>query len=143
MYQIVNSPGTGCEFLDSNCTCPDIHRHLPCKANVTPDEVDSSLDLLISLKVLKSTRSEDPFFFLVLFFLLYVYEMLARPTLCLFSIENVLKLHAPLHRTAVHNFCEKRVFIMQSFLYAESCITLVTGCLNLKLFLRLPLNNNI
>ena len=71
-----------------------------------------SLDLLISLKVHKSTRSEDPFFFPVLFSLLYVYEMLARPIQGLFAIENVLKLHAPLHCTAVHNFCQKRVFII-------------------------------
>ena len=85
---------------------------LPCKANGTQDQVDFSLDLLISLKVHKSTRSEDPFFFPVLFSLLYVYEMLARPTLGLFAIENVLKLHAPLHCTAVHNFCQKRVFII-------------------------------
>ena len=40
-------------------------------------------------------RSEDPFFFPVVFFLLYVYEMLARTTLGRFSIENVLKLYAP------------------------------------------------
>ena len=85
---------------------------LPCKANGTPDQVDSSLDLLISMKVLKSTRSEDLFFFSVLFSLLYVYDMLAGPTLGLFSIENVLKLHAPLHCTSVHNFCQKRVLII-------------------------------
>ena len=85
--------------------------HLPCKANSTPDQVDSSLDLLISLKVPKSTRS-DPFFFPVLFSLLQVYEMLVRPTLGLFSIETLLKLHGPLHCTAVHNFCQKRVFII-------------------------------
>ena len=36
--------------------------------------------------------------------------MLERPTLGLFSIENVLKLHAPLHCAAVHKFCQKRVF---------------------------------
>ena len=50
---------------------------LPCKANGLLDQVDSSLDLLISLKVPKSTRSQDPFFFPVLFSLLYLYEMLA------------------------------------------------------------------
>ena len=38
--------------------------------------------------------------------------MLARPTLGLFSIENVLNLHATLHCTAVHNFRQKRVFII-------------------------------
>ena len=38
--------------------------------------------------------------------------MLARPNLGLFSIENVLNLHAPLHCTAVHNFRQKRVFII-------------------------------
>ena len=47
-----------------------------------------------------------------LFSVLFVYEMLARPTRGLFSIENVLKLHAPLRCTAVHNFCQKRVFII-------------------------------
>ena len=51
-------------------------------------------------------------FFPFLFSFLYVYEMLARPTLGLFSIENVLNLHAPLHCTAVHNFRQKRVFII-------------------------------
>ena len=43
---------------------------------------------------------------------LYVYKVLARPTQGLFSIENVLKLHAPLHCTVVHDFCQKRVFII-------------------------------
>ena len=66
-----------------NCTFPDMHRHfnsqLPYKANGTP--VDSSLDILISVKVPWSTRSEDPYFFSVLFSLLYVYEMFERPTL--------------------------------------------------------------
>ena len=38
----------------------------------TPGQVNFSLDLLISLKVPKSTRSEDPIFFLVLFSLLCV-----------------------------------------------------------------------
>ena len=36
---------------------------LPCKVSGTLDQVDSSLDLLISVTVPKSTRSEDPFFF--------------------------------------------------------------------------------
>ena len=96
-----------------SCRCPDIHRHFncPCKANGTPDQVDFSLNFFISLKVPKSTRSEDPFFFPVLFSFLCVYEMLA-PTLGLFSIENVLNLHAPLHCTAVHNFRQKRVLII-------------------------------
>ena len=44
--------------------------------------------------------------------LLYLYKVLARPTQGLFSIENVLKLHAPLHCTVVHDFCQKRVFII-------------------------------
>ena len=65
-----------------NCTFPDIHRYfnsqLPCKANGTP--MDSSLGILISLKVSQSTRSEDPYFLPVLFFLLYVYEMFERNT---------------------------------------------------------------
>ena len=66
-----------------NCTFPDMHRHfnlqLPCKTNGTP--VDSSLDILISVKVPWSTRSEDSYFFPVLFSLLYVYKMFERPTL--------------------------------------------------------------
>ena len=63
----------------NNFTCPVIHKtfRLPCKTNHgTPGRVDISLDFLISLKVPKSTRSENSFFFPVLF-------SLARPTLCL------------------------------------------------------------
>ena len=88
-----------------------MHRHfnsqLPCKANGTP--VDSSLDILISLKVPQSTRSEDPYFFPVLFFLLYVYEMFERPTL---GPASRSKRYLSYMRFAVHNFCQKRVFIM-------------------------------
>ena len=56
------------QWMNAMRTSPDIHRQLPCKENRTP--VDSSLDLLISLKVPQSTRSEDPNFFPVLFLLL-------------------------------------------------------------------------
>ena len=61
----------------NNFTCPVIHRtlQLPCKTNhgiLGVGQVDFSLDLLISLKVPKSNRSEDPFFFPVHFPLLYV-----------------------------------------------------------------------
>ena len=53
-----------------NCTWFTQTLQLTCKVNGTPEQVDSSLDLLISLKVLKSTRWEDSFLFLVLFLLL-------------------------------------------------------------------------
>ena len=76
---------------------------IACKANGTLNQVDSSLDLLISLKVPKSTRSEDPFF-----------SSSLLPSLCVRNVgkaypvpllhRNVLKLHVPLHCTAVHNF---------------------------------------
>ena len=38
-----------------------------------------------------------------------VYKAYPKPG---FSMENVLKLHAPLHCTGVHNFCQKCVFII-------------------------------
>ena len=73
----------------NNFTCPVIHRtlRLPCKVNhAIPGigQVDFSLDLLISLKVPKSNRSEDPFFPVLLPALCV--EMLATPTLRLFSV---------------------------------------------------------
>ena len=100
-----------------NCTCPDIHRHfnsqLPCRANGqwytsgfltrSSDQSERSLvnqirrsiflssSLLPSLCVRNACKAHP------------------RPGL---SIENVLKLHAPLHCTAAHNFCQKRVFII-------------------------------
>ena len=84
----------------------------------------------------KSTRSEDTFFFPVLFSLLCVYEMLARPTLGLISIENVLKLHAPLPCTAVHNFywkCSecKPIFVRNLFSYVAQykCCYLIQNCM--------------
>ena len=99
-----------------NCTCPDIHRHfnsqLPCKANGTP--VGSSLDLLISVNVPLVVNQIRRYIFLSSSLLpspcvRNVCKAYPRPC---FSIENVLKLHAPLHCTAVHNFCQKRVFII-------------------------------
>ena len=63
---------------------------LPCETNATLGQVNFLLDLLVSLNVPKSTRSEGPFYFPVIFSLLCVYEMLERPTLGLLSIENVL-----------------------------------------------------
>ena len=78
-------------------------------------QVDFSLDLLISLKVPKSNRSEDPFFFPVHLPLLYVYEMLATATIhsvctqstCEFTLyNNSLK---TLRRQSY--FCQKLLFI--------------------------------
>ena len=73
----------------NNFTYPVINGtfRLPYKTNHRiPGQVDFSIDLLISRKVPKSTRSEDPLVFPVLFSLLCVYKMLARPILrlCLF-----------------------------------------------------------
>ena len=95
---------------------------MPWKTNGSLGQVGCSLHLLISLNVSKSTRSEGPFYFPVIFSLLYVYEMLERPILGLFSIKNVLKLHAHLHcrPTAVHKF-QQNVERASMFL-SETCL---------------------
>ena len=101
---------------------------LPWKTNGTLGQVDSSLNIVISLKVPKSTRSEDPFFFPVLFSLLHVYEMLARPTLGLFPIENVFKLRAPLHCTAVHNFTENASLYLWETCFMSCPVQMLLSC---------------
>ena len=88
-----------------------------------------SLGLQISLKIPKSNRSENPFFFLLLFFLLHVYEMLTRSTswLCLFIMrfyivqqfiiftENVLNVEKAslfLSETSLHKLFNINVVIL-------------------------------
>ena len=61
----------------NNFSCPIIHRtlRLPCKTNhgiLGIGQVHFSLDLLMSLEVSKSNRSEDQFFFPVHFSLLHM-----------------------------------------------------------------------
>ena len=95
-----------------NCTCPDIHRHIVSLQSQwytsgfltrSSDQSGSSLVNQIRRSIFLSSSLLPSL----------CYEMFARRTLGPgFSIENVLKLHAPLHCTAVHNFCQKRVFII-------------------------------
>ena len=75
----------------NNFTCPIIHRslRLPCKTNhdiLGIGQVDFSFDLLISLKVPKSNRSEDPFFFRVHFLLLHVGNSYPAPFLLVYVV---------------------------------------------------------
>ena len=91
----------------NNFTCPVIQRtlRLPCKTNhgvLGVGQVDFSLDLLIGLKIPKSDRSEDPFFFSVHFSLLCVlkcWQLLPYA----FS-PCVRSLHASLCCTTIHSF---------------------------------------
>ena len=97
-----------------NCTCPDIHilqftialqseYYTSGFLTRSSDESESSLvnqirrSIFLSSSLLSSLCVRN------------VCEAYPTPG---FSIEYVLKLHGPLHCTAVHNFCQKRVFII-------------------------------
>ena len=109
-----------------NCTYPDIHRHfnsqLPCRANGTPvdsspdpDQPESSLVNQIRRSIIPSSS------LLPSLCVRNVCKSYPRPG---FSIENILKLHAPLHCTAVHNLCQKGVFIICpiQMLFIQNCM---------------------
>ena len=69
---------------------------MPCKTNrgiLSLGQVDFSLDLLISLKVNKLNSSEDPFFSFQITFPALCVEMLATPTLRLFSVCSNMRVY--------------------------------------------------
>ena len=112
----------------------DTHRtfQFPCKTNHGAlGQADSSLDLMISLKVPKSTISEDPFVFSIIFSLPYEHEMLARSTPAAL-ISSPLKMYLGY----------MRLYIVQQFIIFTENVERVNLFLS-ETFLHKLLNTNV